>query len=57
MGWRPIPARPATSSSRNKKNKEKLEMELRLMPIKFKNFKMKRTIEEKYLGHMLHKDG
>ena len=41
----------------NKQDKDKMERELRLMPLKFGDFEMKRKVEDKYLGHILHEDG
>jgi hypothetical protein len=34
----------------NKQDKQKMERELRLIPLKFRNFKMKRKSEDKYLA-------
>ena len=41
----------------NKKDVEKMEDELKMTPVTFGDFTMKRKVKDKYLGQMLHEDG
>ena len=41
----------------NSKDVKKKEQELDLNPLKFANFFMKRKVQDKYVGQILHEDG
>ena len=41
----------------NKKDVEKMEEELKMTPVTFGDFTMKRKVKDKYLGQILHEDG